>query len=78
VKNCKAGQTNGLNSFASGRNRELSRQNSRIARGFVWEFSGPVSATDLVQSSKDMASLLVCTRRKCLCLWVANFLWVMS
>jgi len=27
-------------------------------------FSGPVSATDLVEVSKDAASLLVCTRKK--------------
>jgi len=27
-------------------------------------FSGPVSATDPVKGSKDVASLLVCTRKK--------------
>jgi len=27
-------------------------------------FSGPVSATDLVKSSKDAASLVACTRKK--------------
>ena len=27
-------------------------------------FSSPVNATDLVKGSKDMASLLVCTRKK--------------
>jgi len=36
-------------------------------------FSGPVSATDPVKSSKDAASLVVCTRKKFFCLGVVDF-----
>jgi len=41
-------------------------------------FSGPVRVTDLVEVSKDAASLLVCTRKKIFWLGVADFLWVTS
>jgi len=37
-------------------------------------FSGPVSATDLVKSSKDLASLVVCTLKNFFWLGVADFL----
>jgi len=42
---------------------------------------GNISAvwvTDLVEVSKDAASLLVCTRKKIFCLGGAGFLWVTS
>jgi len=41
-------------------------------------FSGPVSATDPVKSSKDAASLEVCTWKKIFWLGGADFLWVTS
>jgi len=41
---------------------------------FHGHFSGPVSATDQVKGSKDVASFLVCTRKKILCLGGAGFL----
>jgi len=40
--------------------------------------SAPVRVMDLVEASKDAVSLLICTRKKCLCLGGASFLWVMS
>jgi len=36
-------------------------------------FSGPISATDLVKVPKDAASLLVCTWKKVFCLEVQIF-----
>jgi len=35
-------------------------------------FSGPVCSTDLVKVSKDTASLLVCTQKKCFA-WGCGF-----
>jgi len=40
--------------------------------------SGPVCSTDPVKVSKDTASLLVYTRKRCFCLGDAGFLWVTS
>jgi len=40
--------------------------------------SAPVWVTDLVEASKDAASLLVCTRKKFFCLGGSGFLWVTS
>jgi len=39
-----------------------------------WNMSGPISSTDLVRSSKDSASLVVCTRKKIFWLGGADFL----
>jgi len=41
-------------------------------------FSSPVCSTDPVKVSKDVASLVVCTRKEIFCLGVAFFLWVTS
>jgi len=67
-----------FSTFASGWNWEFSCQNNWIARGLFGNFSGPVSAADPVKSSKDAASLLVCTRKKIVCLREGGFLWVTS
>jgi len=40
--------------------------------------SAPVRVIELVEVSKDAASLLVCTRKKFFCLGGAGFLSVMS
>jgi len=40
--------------------------------------STPVGVTDLIEVSKDTASLVVCTRKKIICLGPAGFLWVTS
>jgi len=40
--------------------------------------SAPVRVTDLVKASKDVASLVVCTRKKSVCLGGAGFLSVTS
>jgi len=40
--------------------------------------SAPVRVTDLVEASKDAASLLVCTRKTFFCLGSAGFSWVTS
>jgi len=39
------------------------------------KFSGPVSPTDPAKSSKDSASLAVCTRKEIFWLGGADFLW---
>jgi len=53
-----------LNSVASAWFRGFSEKKRLNACGFVREFSGLVCSTDLVKVSKDVASLLVCTRKK--------------
>jgi len=45
---------------------------------WVGNISTPVQVTDLVEASKDAASLLGCTRKKFFCLGGAGFLWVTS
>jgi len=45
----------------------------------LWEnFSGPVSTTDLVNGSKDVASLVACTQWNIFWLEDVDFLWVTS
>ena len=53
-----------LNTFAA---RLIQAVRAKTAGSYValrGNFSGPVSTTDLVKSSKDWASLVVCTRKK--------------
>jgi len=38
--------------------------------------SASAQVTDMVEVSKDVTSLLVCTRKKIFCLGVVGFLWV--
>jgi len=51
------------------------RKKKRLnARDFAREYLALVMVTDLVESSKDTASLLVWTRKQLFCLWDAVFL----
>jgi len=59
---------NYFNTSASGRNWEFWGKSTETHVAVRWNFSGPVSATDLVKVSKDAASLLVCTKKKLFCL----------
>jgi len=47
---------------------------ARLHVAFHGNFSGPINITDLVKSSKDSASLVVCTRKKIFWLVVVDFL----
>jgi len=52
---------------------EFLRKNSETHVALHGNFSGPVSAADLVKGSKDEASFLVCTWKKIFCLGGAVF-----
>ena len=66
---CKAS----LNTLASGRFRVFREKNTETHVAFYRNFSGPVSATDLVKSSKDASSLVACTRKSFFWLGVQIF-----
>jgi len=59
-----SGQTPKFQHFGTRVNSSGSQKNSWITRGFAWNISAPVRVTDLVEVSKDVASLVVCTRKK--------------
>jgi len=61
-----------------GLNQMVSAKTTGLHVALCGNFSGLVSATDLVKSAKDSASLVVCTRKKIFWLGVADFLWVTS
>jgi len=53
--------------------RDFRKKKHRNARGFAWNFSSPVRATDLVKCSRDTASLVACTWKKIIWLAVQIF-----
>ena len=53
-----------VNSLASGCFQRFSKKNALTHVALRGNFSGPVCSTDLVNVSKDAASLLVCTQKK--------------
>jgi len=53
-----------LNSFARWLIQVVHAKTAGSRLALRRNFSGPVSATDLVKSSKDLASLVVCTRKE--------------
>jgi len=52
-----------LNTLACGRFWGFPRKNTETHVALHGNFSGPVSATDLVKVSKDAASLVACTQK---------------
>jgi len=52
-----------VNTFAPGLIQEVRAKTAGSHVALHGNFSGPVSATDPVKSSKDSASLVVCTRK---------------
>jgi len=60
---------NKLNSLASSKIRGYSEKKSLMHVALRGYFSGPVCSTDPVKVSKDVASLLVCTRKKTFFAW---------
>jgi len=62
----------------SGLNQAVHAKPTRSHVDLHGNFSGPVSATDQVKSSKDLASLVVCTRKNFLVPGIADFLRVTS
>jgi len=63
-----------FNTLASGCFGGFSKKNAQTHVALRGNFSAPIRDTDLVEVSKDAASLLVCTRKKIFCLGVAGFL----
>ena len=53
-----------LNTFAPGLIQAVCAKTDGSHVALHGSFSGPVRATDLVKSSKDLAGLLVCTLKK--------------
>ena len=53
-----------FNTLASGHFRGFLRKNTETHMTLQRNFSGPVSATDPVKGSKDVASLVACTQKK--------------
>jgi len=53
-----------INTFALGLIQAVHAKTAGSHVALRWNFSGPVSATDPVKISKDLASLEVCTRKK--------------
>ena len=67
-----------FNSLASARIWGFSEKKRLNARFFAQEFLRSGMLYSLVKVSKDVASLLVCTRKTIVCLGVAGFLLVTS
>jgi len=63
-----------INTFAAGLIQAVREKTAGLHMALRRNFSGPVSATDLVKSSKDSASLVVCTRKNIFCLQGAGCL----
>jgi len=59
--------------MASDHFRRFSSQNNRIARGLCVRNLGAKSGRELFKGTKDLASLLVCTRRKIFWFGVCGF-----
>ena len=59
-----------FNTLTSGLIQAVGKKNSWIARGFARQYLCPVSIIDLVEMSKDAASLVVCTRKKIFAWWM--------
>jgi len=63
-----------INTFAAGLIQAVREKTAGLHMALRQNFSGPVSATDPVKSSKDSASLVVCTRKNNICLLGAGCL----
>jgi len=63
-----------VDTFVPGLIQAVSAKTAGSHMALHGNFSGPVSTTDPIQSSKDSASLVVCTQKKFFWLGVADYL----
>jgi len=68
----------GFNTLTSGLLQAVRKKTAGLHVALRGNISAPVQVTDLVEVSKVWASLVVCTRKKFICLGDAGFLSVTS
>jgi len=74
VKRCAADVVQYINTFAPGLIQAVHAKTAGSHMALVGNFSVLVSTTNPVKSSKDLASLVVCTPKKFFWIRVADFL----